>query len=1415
MREIYKTYSQKGKKRVNITTISVALLVAATFVLGAAAPVMSIQTHTTKLNINAPEENIISAGPAPRTEQGNPFSTDAKSAQTVPAPIDDCFTMYGHMSWSSNDHLLKFDTCDPGTLEEIGESISGNPCSGGTYGCDGVWYLAQYDNGLLYGADIFTGDMWSIGGGGQGLNTLAYSPIDNRMYGVYGPGSPGNDLLLEIDPDTGEQTEIGTLGGSIYFTIGMAFDAEGTLYGWDVATDSLFTIDTETGEATTIGPLGFNLNYGQDGDFHRESDVLYLTAVTGSLEFGLILVDKTTGQGEWGGDFPYGSQITGSCFENYCIPPEHDVAIKSIDSPQTGRAEPDMDMLITVKNYGNNTETFDAQMEIIKCEAGPLIYEEYFDDCVMPDGWETDYWTIVSSNNAGGEPCEARCYKYDQYYGGQYYDNYIMSPQTDCTGLEKVNLRYRWAADYGNYAQYASVYVKFRRNSTSPWKDVTPWDNPVGENQDGELYEIGCYGFGEPMGDEFQMMWQYVGYYYYFNYLYLDDITLEACGGCAEYAELTEDITLDPGEEAQVSFPGWTPSEWQNETSENTWEEYPIHAFVILEGDENPRNDDKWILIDLWYPWMHDIEVMSIDSPSESGRSIPGQVFPVQATMRNVGQFAECCIPIDISIGNPFLIDTLMEEYDWPGSYYRPGEYNGWTDEHKYISYYYGWRRYYGSYSGGDPYEAYLLYYYARQDYVFYSAAIDTSDYQLLRLRFLTYINHYSGQGLYSLEAGYSTDGETWYAAWHEEPGSSGGYEVDVPIEGGSETTYIGFWVKGNPYYFNYWYLDNVELVAMGFTEEYNDFACQGPDLEPGEEATFVFEDWTPARLLEETSGSEDYIVEAFIEMEGDKNPANDILTEELTLDFWWDAGIDEVTSPVGEGHPRGGDEVLWDNGEPNGENGLAGSMYNGYSNILIDDIELDGNYAIQGGKLHFLWNSGYSSNMEAIRMYFFEETGDCDPSLIEFPEEGFAAYTEDFTEYTTGTYYFGRPEVVVDFTLPEEVILYAGNWWIGIQPDGITENIAYLLTADGGGCEVHADLPYWGYPRWSSASSLWGTAYDLAFEVHGRPATGPPAVKAWIQPGSEDIESVVMNYGTFIYEDLIAYAQVREFITDPENGTEIFNETIENIDLSPLGGSDDLDFGSTTFANEGRYGLYIQLPAVPDDEDRNNKMSWGVAVDDTEPFCDYPPIFDPEDPTGENDWYVDDVTVTLNATDPWSNGVSSGVKEIRYTVNGEGPFIIDGKTGSFVLTEDGDDILVEYWAVDWVGNAESPVNSFTIDIDQTIPEIQLTYEIIGGNPYQGWDFEFTATATDAMSGMERCEFYFNNELQETVTGSGPEYVWTLRYWPIPKAIFRATGYDFAGLFNSDEIIDPTTQSHSSPQSQESQELPHQQPKPR
>ena len=290
---------------------------------------------------------------------------------------------------------------------------------------------------------------------------------------------------------------------------------------------------------------------------------------------------------------------------------------------------------------------------------------------------------------------------------------------------------------------------------------------------------------------------------------------------------------------------------------------------------------------------------------------------------------------------------------------------------------------------------------------------------------------------------------------------------------------------------------------------------------------------------------------------------------------------------------------------------------------------------------------------------------------------------------------------------------------------------------------------------------------------------------EVYIQPGTEDIEVIVENNGTFPEYDLTCYVEIYEYITDPENGTLAYEDEITGIDLDePNGGTKLLNFKSNTFPDEGIYKLFVDLPLEIDDFPENNQKELNIVVDDTEPASDYPPIFDPPEPDGWNGWYLSDVNVTLSATDDMS-----GVKEIRYTIDSGAEQVISGSNGSFVLTEEGYDILVEYWAIDNAGNVETPKNSFTIDIDQMPPDVSLTYEVIGGNPWQGWEFEFTLIATDEMSGICKVEIYYNDELQYTFEDPGPEYAWTFRLGELPESILKVIVYDCAGN-RAEEIID-------------------------
>jgi hypothetical protein len=865
------------------------------------------------------------------------------------------------------------------------------------------------------------------------------------------------------------------------------------------------------------------------------------------------------------------------------------------------------------------------------------------------------------------------------------------------------------------------------------------------------------------------------------------DVVILKNGIDEEYNKTRFIDKLSYGETIYFEMPLWTPDDWQK--TSNEYINYNITAYTSLWEDINPENDKKEKRFELYFGYFHDIEITSIDSPCEDG---PGKSYPVQATIKNVGQYAECCIPIKIKIAEPEVLDILIEETSWPysgapGYYiYYPGWANGWRDEHKNINYYYGWEYATTHKAGGSSPEAMIRYYRCKADYVFYSAVINTSEHQSLQLSFKTYINHLSGSGLYALEAGYSHDGENWYATWHEEPSSSGKYDIKCQIDGGHETTYIGFWVKGDPYYFYYWYIDNVELVVISLEEEYSDYACQGEDLEPGESRIFEFNDWTPDYLQYETTGSKDYIVHAEIEMDGDKNPDNDFKSNNFKLDYWHDPALLNVTSP--EGKPSNGG-LCWYNGDPDGRNGLPGSFYYGKENLIVDDFTIDGGVA-NGGHISLVWSSGAGiGNLDTLTMFFFEDEGgeDCEPSQDEYAR----VEIDEFTERLTGDYYFGRPEVEITVEF-EETQLAEGHQWVGFMPDAVGEDIAYLLTAENKNCEVMLDLPYWGVPRWTPGSQEWGDTYDLAWELYCLTTCGPP-INAYIQPGTESIDAVAINYGTFNELDLTCNAQIWEYITDPENGTKQYEDMITDIDLDePLGGTYDLEFDDFYFEYEGRYVLYLNMPAQNDDGSKNNKISWRVGVDDTDPVSQhsiYPP-----NPDGENGWYVSDVEVTLEAYDPMSYDVSSGADFINYRVNDGTTQTIDGDEvieGTFSITQadDKDDVKVEYWAVDNVGNVEDS-HTFYIDMDQTDPTVDLTYEVISGNPIQGWVLEFTATCSDATSGMDRVEFFLNKVLQTVVSGSGPTYQWSFIFHGDFVIDIRADAYDIAGNRGFDIVED-------------------------
>ncbi|UCF49952.1 MAG: hypothetical protein JSU91_00285 [Thermoplasmatales archaeon] len=251
---------------------------------------------------------------------------DKSIAFKQPSIVEDCEYMYGFNAYPGPEGIIFFPLADPGEVNYLCLNLSNFISSSNTFGCDGIWYFTV-ENGILYCLDIFTCEMWLIGGGGVDILDIAYNPKNHKMY-----GSSEDNHLYKIDQFTGEQEQIGPFGGDVMSMVWMSFNGDGVLYGWDQL-GNLYTIDTETGEATPY-PIGFPIHYLTDGDFCRETNLLYITAYTTTGQ--LYVLDLDTGEYTLIGNIGYGIEVTCCMIPNNCtwipLPPE----TPTISGPDTG-----------------------------------------------------------------------------------------------------------------------------------------------------------------------------------------------------------------------------------------------------------------------------------------------------------------------------------------------------------------------------------------------------------------------------------------------------------------------------------------------------------------------------------------------------------------------------------------------------------------------------------------------------------------------------------------------------------------------------------------------------------------------------------------------------------------------------------------------------------------------------------------------------------------------------------------------------------------------------------------------------------------------------------------------------------------------------------------------------------------------
>jgi hypothetical protein len=676
-----------------------------------------------------------------------------------------------------------------------------------------------------------------------------------------------------------------------------------------------------------------------------------------------------------------------------------------------------------------------------------------------------------------------------------------------------------------------------------------------------------------------------------------------------------------------------------------------------------------------------------------------------------------------------------------------------------------------------------------------------------------------------------SNDGVTFDTVWDATgPQTSTAHESIVTGENvGGEEFYISFTVKTESYSILYWYFDNLVIDAFPLKEaEYHDEYCVS-DLDVGQDLVINFDTWTPEFLQYETSGVKTYKARVWTDFEDDQQGANDEVAKFIELYYTHDVGIEKVTSPEDD------DERIF----------FAVDSGAGTFEWFTYDDPGTFNYISNFPSSQFPQGATFDKDQ---KMWVCDTTGSIwykeDPMKEDIVSVGSAgtgeltglAYHEGngkmygcsastFYEIDMSTgkatsigSFGGGSNLMISIDCDQKGNMYAYDlnfgssalWSIDLDTGkatkigltGFSANYGQDMAYDWKEEEMLAtvfDYSLWGaYLRSVNLETGEFTNIDTCeplqvtcFAIPG----GGITLDTYMQPGKVDLKALARNYGTFPETDMTATADLYEFITDCENATFLQHWDLANIDIEePLVGEEELKFGDYTFVDEGFYGLMLELTDDDDDDLGNNVFAYGIGVDDTPPVSGH--SLDPPNPDGLNGWYISDLEVTVVATDPVLDPVAcgragSGVDYIVYDIDGS-QGTIDGDTGTFTVTQDGGGIVVKYWAVDNVGNAETP-HSFIIDMDQTPPVIDLSYEWEDGPSPPGppWMFHFIANATDATSGMERVEFYLNQGLQKIITGPGPVYIFSLLYVPPPQAIWTAIGFDFAGLENSDFVENP------------------------
>jgi len=1226
-------------------------------------------------------------------------------------------------------------------LDGVVEWIGDGPLqmSGSDYDPAGNWYAVVYSGGL-WELPAGSGE-WIYIGPTIPVNSLVIDTTTDLWY-VCGADGSGTDSLFTINVTTAETTFIGHFG-TPNIMISLMCDTDGNLFSYDVlfgGDSHLYSISKDTGVATVVGDMGYNFCYAQEGKFDRNvyPNILYLAAYDfGTGQSYLATCDPATAAVTIINIFnPVGIEIDGFAIPYTLLHYEHDVGVREIIAPRSGNAAvftPE----VTVKNYGNNSESsVPVTMMIVKNQYTDYM-NEHFDGPFPPAGWtniqSSDYWIQSFTNNAGGSSPEAILWYYYNFGGS----GGLQTPFVDTSAATTLTLTFRSYIYWWGGSCMCQVEVTTDGGAT--WNDVSPWTNPLAESQGPKQYSIDISGY---ISTQTGVRFTYTGQYYWMYFWALDDVRLYSMQQTQEYNQTVEtDIPVNSS--VDLAFPTWTPADLG--VTENMNLEYVVNATTQLPGDNNTNNDVKLKTIHLHYGYFHDVAITDIPSP-KSGLAMTQ--IPV-VNISNNGQNNEN-ISVNMAIGK-VLYNTLLTEDFISGV--PP---TGWgTDDPAH------WESSPTNFAGGTQPEAVYNWFPSETgDFHLYTPAMDTTGWMSALLKYKEYVNDYNGD--YTLKVQTSTDGgTTWNDAYTRAGGPYGPQTTQIyltPEDGvGANNLMISWTYSGTSYNINFWYVDDVWIGQITTVSEYNQTV--NASIDAGLPISVTLPDWTPGDIPLATTI--DYLINASISMNvTDGNPSDNTFLKFITLSYEHDVGVTEITEPSG---PPAKDITWFTYGGDNANSiGLtSGGTFEGAIRLTPTELAPFDGYQIVSVKYCHGMLSGSGEPATDGYMKIYGPGTATAPGALLVSEPFHTPAGNDWFQY--------------DFQNPVLVDAYQ-DMWFSIECDNIPAG-AYPLGVDAGpaidGKADWASLD--GGATWLELQ-IYGLDYNWNHMVGFGHIYPPPS---W-PTGTYHVAGIVENFGVIYPESNIT---VNAKITHIDNGTVMYNhDTLIPGPLAP-GQTALASFPDVTFLNltswEGKYVAEIWTALPGDDHPENDKKTLTFTIELAEPPIPPNTNHTLTGTMGDNGWYISNVMITLDpyggSSPPFNFGGGpkppSGCHTYYKLQNADNwteynatPVWVN-VSGTYNLS---------YYSIDNYNQSDPVKGPFLIKIDMIAP-VFINFTATPVNTLKTkWLLD--ATVFDTPSNVARIDFYVDDAFIGNLTSAPWQFYYQGKGQKAQAAVFDNAG---------------------------------------